>query len=213
MGHGFLKQGTDWKERNLSGKCFPDNGWVPVLLLNLRRALMMLPISGLLASGGCSRADGIRSNVAEGVDLTDRLMPSSHVIPDQNINRDLPVIRKGMRKNALILIAPASVRASLKGVSGKLMLHGLATPVYNIGDGIRMDLFLNRAGRRYPVGNRYFDPGRSIEDRAWIPIAFPMDVAENDQLEIEVSGGPQGDLVADWLALSSWHLMHRKTVP
>ncbi|MBN1566211.1 MAG: hypothetical protein JXA73_00060 [Acidobacteria bacterium] len=118
-----------------------------------------------------------------------------------------------MSKDALVLIAPVSVRISLKGMSGDLTLRGLATPVYNIGDGIHMDVFLSRAGKRYFIGNRYFDPGRRAEDRDWIPLFFPLDVGEDDQLEIDVSGGPQGDLVADWLALSSLRLMQRKAAP
>jgi hypothetical protein len=93
------------------------------------------------------------------------------------------------------------------------MLEGWATPVFNIGDGIQLDLFLSRYGERHRVGERYFDSGRKAEDRDWVAIAFPLDLRENDQLEISISGGPQGDLVADWLALSSLRLMKRKSAP
>jgi hypothetical protein len=94
-----------------------------------------------------------------------------------------------------------------------MILEGWATPVFNVGDGLQMDLFLRRAGARHLMGSRYFDAGRKIEDRDWIPIAFPLDLGQDDQLEINVSAGPQGNLVADWLALSSLHLAQRKTTP
>jgi hypothetical protein len=119
------------------------------------------------------------------------------------------VIRKGLRKNALALVAPVSVRAPLSGASGKRILEGWATPVFNIGDGIQMDLFLTRAGARHLILGRYFDAGRAFGDRAWIPISIPIDINENDQLEIVISAGPQGDLVADWLALSGLRLVQR----
>jgi hypothetical protein len=94
-----------------------------------------------------------------------------------------------------------------------MMLEGWATPVFNVGDGLQMDLFLRQAGARHFIAGRYFDAGRKFEDRDWIPIAFPLDLGQDDQLEIEVSAGPQGNLVADWLALSSFHLAQRKTAP
>ncbi|MDM7994135.1 MAG: hypothetical protein QUT30_00460 [Acidobacteriota bacterium] len=129
------------------------------------------------------------------------------------MNRNLAVVRKGLRKDTLTLVAPVSVQAVLPDASGKMMLEGLATPVFNIGDGIEMNLFLIRSGARRPIGRRYFDSGRRAEDRAWIPIAFPVDLHAGDTLEIDVSAGPQGDLVADWLALSELRLVRRETAP
>jgi hypothetical protein len=176
-------------------------------------ALLFLAISAPLLLDACAKAPGIRPNAAGGMDLEEKLAPVDPVASDSHVSRNMPVTRKGLRKDALILVAPISVRASLKGISGSLMLEGLATPMFNIGDGIQMDLFLSRAGERHLIGNRFFDAGRRAEDREWIPIAFPMDVGKEDQLEIEISAGPQGDLVADWLAFSSLRLMQRKVAP
>jgi hypothetical protein len=113
----------------------------------------------------------------------------------------------------MILIAPVSVGASLQGISGNATLEGLATPVFNVGDGMQMDLLVKHAGTTRSIGSRYFDSGRNAEDRNWIPIALPLNLGEDDQLEIRISAGPQGDLVADWLALSSLRLVQRKTDP
>lgn len=148
------------------------------------------------------------------MDLTDRLLPMNPVASsDMHVKRRLRVTRKGQAKDALVLIAPSSMVASLQGISGPMVLEGSAAPVFNVGDGIQMNLFLKRAGTRHAIGSRYFDPGRKAEDRDWIPIAVPLDLIVKDQLEIEISGGPQGDLVADWLALSSWHLVQRSNKP
>jgi hypothetical protein len=75
--------------------------------------------------------------------------------------------------------------------------------VFNIGDGVQMNVFLRRSGIRILVGSRYFDPGRNAEDRSWIPVSIALEVNEGDLIEIEASAGPQGDLTADWLALNS----------
>jgi hypothetical protein len=111
----------------------------------------------------------------------------------------------------MVLAAPVAISASLQGVSGKMKLVGLAAQVFNIGDGIQMEVVLVRAGMRQPLGSRYFDAARKAEDRDWIPIAMPLDLSEHDNLEIRISAGPRGDLVADWLALSSLRLLHEET--
>jgi hypothetical protein len=186
------------------------DGSITKFLRNPWFAFLFFVIAAPLVFSGCAKTAEVQPDATGEADLTDKFLPVNPVAQDTHINRSLSVIRKGLRKDALILIAPVSVRASIKGVSGRLMLKGLATPVFNIGDGIQMDLYLSRAGKRHFVGNRYFDSGRRAEDRGWIPIAFPLDLGEDEQLEIEISAGPQGDLVADWLALSSLHLMQRK---
>jgi hypothetical protein len=176
--------------------------------------LLHFIIAASLFLVGCAGGDRIRGGGADAVDLTDRLLPLNSVpSSDVHVKRRLRVTRKGQGKDALVLIAPSSMVASLQGISGAMVLEGSAAPVFNVGDGIQMNLFLKRAGTRHAVGSRYFDPGRKAEDRDWIPIAVPLDLIVKDQLEIEISGGPQGDLVADWLALSSWHLVQRSNKP
>jgi hypothetical protein len=170
-------------------------------------ALFFLAAASLLL-GGCSNTDAQWTTV-EGIDLIERFARTDAAAQNKNVNRNLSVIRRGLRKDSLALVAPVSVRSSLHGASGRRILKGWATPVFNIGDGIQMDLFINRAGQRRLIGSRYFDAGRMLEDRSWVPISFPVEIEENDQLEIAVSAGPQGDLVADWLALSGLRLVQR----
>jgi hypothetical protein len=177
-------------------------------------ALFMFVIAASLLNSGCRGTGAVPPATAQEVDLMTRLMP----VPDPGLNGanvvgNLAVIRKGLRREALVLIAPVSVRSTLAGVSGQRMLKGWATPVFNVGDGLQMNLFLLGPGGRRFVGGRYFDAGRKFEDREWIPIAFPLDLGQDDQLEIEVSAGPQENSAADWLALSSLHLTQRKTTP
>ena len=139
------------------------------------------------------------------MDLSDRFSLTDSGSPDM-LKKHMKVIRKGDRKDALVLLAPAAIRASLQGAKGRKILKCWAAPVFDIGDGIQMSVFIRRVEKRILAGSRYFDPGRKAEDRNWIPIAIPLEIDPGDQLEIEASGGPQGDLVADWLAFSSLRL-------
>ncbi len=182
-------------------------------LRNPRLFCLLLILAASFVWSGCAKTETAATTAAGGIDLTDKLFPIHPADPELKVNRNFAVVRNGVRKNSLALVAPVLVRASLQGASGKQLLEGLATPVFNIGDGIRIDLYLNRAGVRRAIGNRYFDSGRRGEDRAWISIAFPVDLHKEDQLEIDVSAGPQGDLVADWLAFSSLRLVPREIAP
>jgi hypothetical protein len=163
----------------------------------------------LLAVGagfmGCGRSPVVNESA---MDLGERLS-FIETGDSKTLDRHVEVIRKGIKREAFILVAPAIVRASLQGALKEMTLNCLAAPVFDVGDGIQMSVFIRRAGTRIPAGNRYFDPGRKAEDRDWIPIAIPLSIRQGDQLEIEVSAGPQGDLVADWLALSSVRLTPR----
>ncbi len=178
-----------------------------------RQKCLLFLIAASFLWSGCAETETVPTTAVPEINLADRLMPADASVADNNVNRNLAVIRRGLRKDTLTLVAPVSVRASLPGASGNLTLEGLATPVFNIGDGVEMKLFLIRSGVRRPIGHRFFDSGRRAEDRDWIPIAFPVDLHAGDQLEIDVSAGPQGDLVADWLALSELRFVHRETAP
>jgi hypothetical protein len=110
----------------------------------------------------------------------------------------------------MVLVAPVVIQASLEGISGRAILEGQSSPVYNVGDGMQMDILLLAPGRERVIYRRYYDAGRRLEDRAWIPINIPLELEEwprDSRLEIRVSGGPQGDLVADWLALSALRMV------
>ena len=79
-----------------------------------------------------------------------------------------------------------------------------AAAEFNVGDGFRMDVLVGGPGQTRRVYSRYFDAGRKAEDRRWISLEVPLDLtgSEGERVEVAVSGGPQGDLVADWLALA-----------
>jgi len=119
-----------------------------------------------------------------------------------------PVARRGKRLDCMILVAPLSIRAPLGEIRGRMTLECLATPVFNVGDGFLMEVLVVSAGMERLAFSRYFDPGRSSEDRDWITLSIPLDFdsSRNAHLQIRVSAGPQGDLVDDWLALSGVRL-------
>lgn len=143
------------------------------------------------------------------------LIPAASIMSgqqDRSFSRHYPVTRNGKRLDCLILVAPTTIRASLGEISGSVVLECAAAPVFNIGDGLQMDVLLAIGGKERMVYGRYFDPGRRSEDRDWIPLAIAFEAPEaNDaELRIRVAGGPQGDLVDDWLALSAVHLRRKE---
>jgi len=189
-----------------------------------RSVLKNLAVSILLTgclpavSGACSTGTGAGSASSE-VDLVERftrVVPSERKADaDGQFVRHEQVVRNGLAKDAMVLVAPVIIRASLAGFSGRALLEGLSTPVYNVGDGMQMEILLLGRGRERVLYSRYYDAGRRIEDRAWIPIRVPLDLEAwppDSQLEIRVSGGPQGDLVADWLAVGALHIVQGDAV-
>ena len=67
-----------------------------------------------------------------------------------------------------------------------------------------LDIKLTDSRQPGTLHSRRFDPARSAADREWIPmdVASILITPRPSDLEISVSAGPQGDLVADWLALA-----------
>ncbi len=57
-------------------------------------------------------------------------------------------------------------------ISRRAAVELLATPVFNIGDGIQMDVFLVNGSNRNRICSRYFDAGRNAADRQWIAMEF-----------------------------------------
>lgn len=121
----------------------------------------------------------------------------------------MPVRRAGETRDATVLIAPVAANVALGGQAGRAVLECLTAPVFNMGDGFLLEISLWRAGSRETVCRRYYDPGRRASDRAWIILHVPIDFGEGGaaELRFELSGGPQGDLTADWLALASARLV------
>jgi hypothetical protein len=169
-------------------------------------------VAALICFASCENGDRIQLEDSQTLDLMDRFSPADSALQDSHFRQNQYVTRKGLRKKALVMIAPVCIHASLPGVSGKATLKGWAAPVFNIGDGLLMNLFLRRSGIRYQIGSRYFDAARKAEDRDWIFLEVPLEIGENGWLEIEISAGPQGDLVADWLALSELSLVKSKSL-
>jgi hypothetical protein len=180
---------------------------------NRLRVCILVLVSAVSSLGitGCRKNGEVQIGSESNIDLSERFSLISAEAPD-NFQRHIHAIRKGERKDALKLVAPATIRASLQGATGKWILKFWAAPVFDVGDGFLVMVFLRRSGMRFLVGNRYFDPGRKDEDRNWIPIAIPLEIQQGDQLEIEASGGSQGDFTADWLALSSPMLTARQSI-
>lgn len=164
----------------------------------------------------CTRMESGDRGGAPAVDLLARLGagPGDGEIRDEaggSFRRHLAVVRRGKREDAAVLTAPITVRAALAGLSGTYELSCLAAPVFNIGDGLEMSIDLEDGSGRRTIFRRSFDSGRRAADRDWIPLRIPLELEGNEDsfLEITVSGGPQGDLVADWLALARLELAPR----
>jgi hypothetical protein len=140
------------------------------------------------------------------VDLTERFTTTGNA---DSVLRHRSIMRKGKLADATVLVAPVTVRAGLAGITGRCTLRMLAAPAFNVGDGVEAELHLIQSGEDRKIFSRYFDAGRKAEDRAWFPIEVPLDLSPSREvyLEIQVSGGPQGDLVADWLAIAEVHVV------
>jgi hypothetical protein len=169
-----------------------------------RRPWMICALGYVLLVIGCSPA---RSSPS----FADRFAVVAGGGAPGSFQQHTAVVRNGKQEDATILVAPITVRAELAGYYGKLWLRLLATPVFNIGDGIQMDVFFLDGSDRTRICSRYFDAGRNPADRQWIALEIPLDLrnGQGSQVEIRVSGGPQGDLVADWLALAEVRIDRR----
>jgi hypothetical protein len=124
--------------------------------------------------------------------------------------RDFPLVRAGERHAGVALIAPARLSVPVGASRGAFDFHCLAAPVYNVGDGTKLEIYREgREGRR-KLFERYFDAARRSEDRRWTTISVPLDVGDAGvQIVLVVSGGARGDMVADWLAIAEPRLSRR----
>jgi hypothetical protein len=163
----------------------------------------MLALVGALS--GCRRVSAPADNA---LDLTERIQ-LVNASAGQALEKHRIVTRKGKGKDCILLVAPTAIRASLHGAEGKRLLEFLAAPVFDIGDGIQLNVYVERSGARMLAGSRYFDPARNAGDRDWKAVAVPLQIQDGDQLQIEAAAGPQGDLTADWIGLNSIRLVPR----
>ncbi len=169
------------------------------------------------ALNGCGVAKQ-STNSPMPLDLGERfsLLPSGNTarLENQSFTRHYLVTRRGRSLDCLVVVAPATISARLSGLTGKMILKCVVTPVFNIGDGFTMDVAIATGGLERVVYERYFDPGRKNEDRNWIPLAIPFEApgTKDAELRIRVAAGPQGDLVDDWLALHDPRLDRREAI-
>jgi hypothetical protein len=142
----------------------------------------------------------------------DRLAPASEEVErEPKFYRRVPVTRRGHKEDAIVLAAPVCARAVIPGIAQNVRLRCLAAPMFNAGDGFQLDLILRYSGGEEKLYSRYFDPGRNALDRNWIDLEIPLHPREGEVgLDFRVSAGPQGDLVADSVALSNLRLVERR---
>jgi hypothetical protein len=144
--------------------------------------------------------------------MLERFVPAKQAAGRSSLLNPIVLDRAGSKRRAMVLVAPASAIAPLGGDSGRIELQLEAVPVFNVGDGIQMEIWLRDDGPPVRICSRYFDPGRRFEDRRWTSVTVEMNVHRNDaQLEIRVSAGPEGNLTGDWLAFADVSIS-RKTV-
>ncbi len=186
-----------------SAACFRSRGAGSPGRSAFSRLAALIAIHGALLATGCSRAPRpVPANVLE------RFVPVVQSPNRPSLLNPVVVDRAGVKKSAMVLVAPIAVRAPLAGFLGRIELQLAVAPLFNVGDGIQMEIWLLDDGPPVRICTRYFDPGRRFEDRRWTPITATMDVHRRDaRLEIRVSGGPEGNLTADWLAFADLHIL------
>jgi hypothetical protein len=120
------------------------------------------------------------------------------------------VVRRGIRRDSMRLIAPVCIRTSLARSSTGMGLEFFAAPVFNVGDGMNLEVLMAGDRGEEVIYSRYFDAGRKAGDREWAHIQIALPVRpEARWLILRVSGGAQGNLDADWLAISSVSLLRK----
>lgn len=165
----------------------------------------LLVVHGALFTAGCSHA---RPPAPAG--LLERFAPAMKVTNRSFFMNPVVVDRAGSKKRAMVLVAPAAASAPLEGPVGRIRLQLEIVPVFNVGDGILMEIWLRDSEPPVRVCSRYFNPGRRFEDRRWTPVTVDMNVHRGDaQLEIRVSAGPGGNLTGDWLAFADLHISRK----
>ncbi len=181
------------------------------------KLLLVVSFVAAIVATNCNSTK-VASMPAPGVDIGDRFAADAPGAGKRNngggsFTPHFKVVRNGIARDSLVLEAPVTIRAELDGIAEGATLEFQSTPVFNVGDGMELEVFITTDGKRRSVYSRYYDAGRKSEDRAWIPVSIPLGPGASSaggRLEFRVSGGPQGDLVADWLALSMVRVVPRQ---
>ena len=213
ISRGIALKGIDLVDPDLDQPAIPlpaskDAGRVPVPRRKIGSGacagLALLLTAGTLLIAGCASARrDTEAGLADSFEAVGR--PSS---PRDALMRHLPVVRRGLRKDAMVLVAPLAVRTPLGARSGPVVFQSLVAPVFNVGDGLHLEIYHVSAGEARQIYGRTIDAARRYEDRQWLPLEVPIEAGRGteESLEIRVSGGSRGDLVGDWLALAEMRL-------
>ncbi len=166
---------------------------------------VFLTISVVLLVTGCSHTPRPSPN-----GLLERFVPLMNTAGRSHFRNPVVIDRAGSKRTAMVLVAPAAVRAPLESMPGRIEFSLEVVPVFNVGDGVQMEIWLREGVASSRVYSRYFDPGWRFEDRRWTPVTVAMDVHCRDaQVEIRVSGGPEGNLTGDWLAFADLRISRK----
>jgi hypothetical protein len=161
----------------------------------MKRIGFWIAMMALLCSCRPAKPSGSAPGVRDILDLFDSV--DHHAAApgtSGSIERHANVTRGGRLREALVLVAPVTVRADLAAITGRYLLTLQASPVFNIGDGMQMDVWMESAGNRRKVLQRYFDAGRSLADRHWVSLEIALDLSgvPAQYIEIQVTGGRKG---------------------
>jgi hypothetical protein len=164
-------------------------------------ALLMTVLQSAACSRG-SRGGGVPGPVQD-EDLRPELARVLRSARRQVGSPRVDVTRAGSRRDSVVLVAPCELRVPAAG-TGRRVLRLTAAPVFNIGDGMQLEILLVGASGTERVYEGWFDAARRSSDRAWKTAAVSVHLSgtPGQSLVFRLSGGPQGDLVDDWLALS-----------
>ncbi|MBM3789690.1 MAG: hypothetical protein FJW35_04975 [Acidobacteria bacterium] len=123
---------------------------------------------------------------------------------DGEFHRGMRVARRGTVRPSLVLAAPAQIALQWKGAAGRLRVRCWAAPVFNIGDGCLLSVTWVGDDRTLSAFSRYFDAARNEADREWSRLDFLVEMGgrPDGELVFELTGGPEGDLTADWMAFA-----------
>ncbi len=182
-----------------------------------RSSLMNVAVlATAMALAACGSRPARAPEKATGRDLMPGLARAVQAAGKPSGQPRMEVTRGGRRMQCAVLIAPVLVGVPVGwDAKGRYTLELVAAPVFNIGDGIDVEVLLHgSAGARRLLARR-FDPARRADDRAWQKIAVPMDLTgtPGEAIQFRVTGGPEGDLVDDWLALGSVTLARGAPAP
>ncbi len=161
---------------------------------------------------GCNKAPDHKVEVAGAIkaELFSPVAQGSQAITG-SFSPHFEASRNGLRRDSMLLVAPVAIQAPMPEVSGRASLEGFVAPVYNIGDGILLEMTVRNSDVGNVVYSRYIDPGRCASDRAWNEFSIPLDPGNGKAryLELRVTAGPQGNLLADWLVVSGLRVVQR----